>query len=252
MGPTTMRFLSPRPYERRPTEGRRALISVVIPTLNAAVRLGACLEALAGPAMDGMVRQVIVVDGGSSDETLKIAEGFGAKILSAPPGRGGQMKAGAAVASSGWLLFLHGDTVLEPGWVDEARLFIEKNTYDAGVFTLAFDAKGFAPKFVAAGAMIRTRYAKSPYGDQGLFMSKATYEEIGGYKDLPLFEDVEILRRLMQLRGRHALHVFGSKAVTSARRYEEEGYLRRVFKNALLLTRYQLGASPEKLSKAYR
>ena len=224
----------------------------MIPTLNAAARLGACLEALVVPAMDGMVRQVIVVDGGSADETLKIADGFGAKILSAPPGRGGQMKAGAAAATGDWLLFLHGDTVLAPGWVDEARFFIEKNVYAGGVFALDFDAKGFAPKLVAAGAMLRTRWGKSPYGDQGLFMSKATYEEIGGYKDMPLFEDVEIVRRLMQLKGPHALHVFASKAVTSARRYEEEGYLRRILKNVLLLTRYQLGASPEKLSKAYR
>jgi len=228
------------------------MLSVIIPTLNAGSRLAECLDALVEPAIDGLVKEVIIVDGGSTDDTLKIADGFGATILSAPPGRGGQLKAGAATASNDWLLFLHGDTVLEPGWADEARLFIEKNVYDAGVFTLAFDGEGIAPKIVAAGAMVRTRFTKSPYGDQGLFMSKATYEEIGGYKDMPLFEDVEIVRRLMKLKGPHALHIFASKAVTSARRYEEEGYFRRVLKNALLLMRYQLGATPEKLRKTYR
>lgn len=228
------------------------MISVVIPTLNAASRLGACLEALVQPAIEGLVKEVIVADGGSTDDTLKIADGFGARILSAPPGRGGQMKTGAAAASSDWLLFLHGDTVLEPGWADETRLFIEKNVYYAAVFTLAFDAKGFAPKIVAAGAMMRTRFMKSPYGDQGLFISKATYQDIGGYEDMPLFEDVEIVMRLMRTNGPHALHIFASKAVTSAKRYEDEGYLRRVLKNSILLTRYHFGASPEKLSKAYR
>lgn len=228
------------------------MLSVIIPTLNAGSRLAECLDALVEPVIEGLVKQVIVVDGGSSDDTLKIADGFGAKILSTPPGRGGQMKAGAAAASGDWLLFLHADTVLQNEWAAEAVVFIEKNPCHAGVFTLAFDAPGLAPRIVSAGAMLRTKLFKSPYGDQGFLISKAIYEEIGGYRDMPLFEDVDIVQRLLQTKGADALHILAAKAVTSAERYEREGYLRQVFKNALLLARFHLGASPEKLSEAYR
>ena len=227
------------------------MISVVIPTLNEEARLRDCLAALAPAAIDGLVKEVIVADGGSDDATLDIADSFGAAIIAASTGRGGQLKAGAEMARGDWLLFLHGDTVLETGWSDEVSVFVEKNVYDAGVFTLGFDAKGLAPKIVAAGAMLRTSFTKSPYGDQGLFISKKVYEEIGGYRDMPLFEDVEFVRRLMRKKGPLALHIFSTRAVTSARRYEEEGYIRRVIRNTILLTRFQLGASPEKLSKAY-
>lgn len=228
------------------------MISVIIPTLNAEARLGLCLDALVAPAMSGFVREVIIVDGGSVDGTLKIADEFGARIIKTAPGRGGQLRAGADAARSDWLLFLHGDTVLEDGWSKEAAEMLKKELYAAAVFTLSFDAKGVLPKLVAFGAMQRTRWVKAPYGDQGLLISKITYEEIGGFSDIPLFEDVDIINRLLKIKGPHALHILLSKAVTSAERYEREGYLNTVFRNFVLLMRYQLGASPEALAKAYR
>ena len=228
------------------------MVSIIIPTLNAEARLAACLAALVGPTVDGLVKEVIIVDGGSSDETLTIADGFGAKIISAPPGRGGQLAAGANAARGDWLLFLHADTVLEDGWADEAAELIGNDFYAAGIFTLAFDAVGIAPKLVAFGAMVRARWARMPYGDQGLLISKKTYDEIGGYADMPLFEDVELVSRLFKAKGQQAMHIFASKAMTSAVRYERDGYARRVFKNFVLLMRYQFGASPEKLSQEYR
>ena len=114
------------------------------------------------------------------------------------------------------------DTVLAEGWEREVLAFISNKSDAAAVFTLAFDAKGLAPKLVAFGAMQRTRWLKSPYGDQGLLISKSAYEEIGGYRDMPLFEDVDIIRRLVRNKGALALHVFSSKAITSAERYERE------------------------------
>ncbi|GJL94191.1 MAG: glycosyl transferase [Hyphococcus sp.] len=228
------------------------MLSIIIPTLNAAARLPHCLEALVQPTIDGLIKEVIVVDGGSNDDSVKIADGFGAKILTAPSGRGGQLKAGAEAARGDWFLFLHGDTVLSEGWAEETVKFMAADWAIAGVFTLAFDKKGLAPWLVARGAMQRTVFSKSPYGDQGLLISKSVYEEIGGYKNIPLFEDVDIIDRLMHKKGAMALHIFKSKAVTSAERYERDGYMRRVLKNAWCLLRYRMGASPEDLARSYR
>ncbi|GJL93099.1 TIGR04283 family arsenosugar biosynthesis glycosyltransferase [Hyphococcus sp.] len=228
------------------------MISIVIPTLNAEARLAQCLDALVTSALDGLVKEVIIVDGGSTDVTLPMADSFGTRILTAPPGRGGQLAAGAKAARGEWLLFLHADTVLEEGWSNEAAEFIEGNLYAAAVFTFAFDATGIAQRLVAWGVMQRTRWVKAPYGDQGLLISKKVYDEIGGFADMPLFEDVDIIRRLIRIKGPHALHILSSKAVTSAERYERDGYARRVLRNFVLLMRYQLGVSPEELAKAYR
>lgn len=227
------------------------MISAVIPALNAEARLAQCLTALVPATVAELVREVIVVDGGSTDNTKDIADGFGARVLTAPPGRGGQLATGAREAKGDWLLFLHADTVLEEGWEKEAQDFIQSKPDKAAVFTLKFDANGFAPSMVAAGAMARTKIFKAPYGDQGLLISKALYEQVGGYADLPLMEDVDFIRRLTRVQGRGVLRVLNAKAITSAERYERDGYARRVLKNLWTLTRYALGASPEKLAKEY-
>ena len=228
------------------------MISIVIPTLNAEAGFAACLDALIPATVDGLVREVIVVDGGSADGTCAIADGFGARVLSAPPGRGGQLRAGAEAARGDWLMFLHADTVLEARWADDAAMHIRKNTERAAVFTLAFDVPYWQATLISATAMLRTRMFRLPYGDQGLLISRAMYDAVGGFSPMPLFEDVDIIRRMTRAFGRNAFRVLEAKATTSAERYERLGYMRCVVRNNLLLARYLTGAPPEDLARVYR
>lgn len=226
----------------------RAPLSVIIPTLNAAGELARALAALAPAAIGGLVREVIVVDGGSSDATREIAEAAGARVMMTAPGRGGQLAKGADAARGEWFLFLHADTVLASEWADETSALIAGDRRRAGVFTLAFDARGVAPRLVAAGAMIRTRLFGVPYGDQGLLVSRDHYYAAGGFRPMPLMEDVEFVDRL---RRHGKIRVLKSRATTSARRYERDGYLARVCKNSCCIIMHRLGVAPEKIAAFY-
>lgn len=228
------------------------MISVVIPTLNAEERLGPTLAALIPAAVDGLVREVIVADGGSTDRTLDIADAAGAEIVRCEPGRGMQLMAGAEKARFPWLLFLHADTVLEPGWHDEARSFIDtveakRVSPAAAVFRFSLDDTGLAPRIVEAGVAVRCTLFNLPYGDQGLLIPARLFREIGGYKPLPLMEDVDIVRRL----GRRRIVMLRSRAITSAARYRRDGYGRRIARNLSCLGLYLLGTPVEKISRFY-
>lgn len=226
------------------------MISVIIPTLNAARGLPRALAPLRGAAAGDLVTEIIVSDGGSEDGTRAIAEAARARVVIGERGRGGQLKRGAAAARGAWLLFLHADTVLEETWADEARA-LAAEPMTAGVFTLAFDAAGLAPRLVAAGANLRTRIFTLPYGDQGLLISRAHYDAVGGFADMPLFEDVELIDRIVAHGGRRALRRLKSHAVTSAARYEARGYARQVLRNWAMIVRYRLGVPAERIARDY-
>jgi rSAM/selenodomain-associated transferase 2 len=228
------------------------MISVVIPTRNAEQTLAATLGALVPAVVDGVVREVIIVDCGSADETRAIAEAAGARLVEAPRGRGHQMRAGGVAARHGWLLFLHADTVLEPGWQDEAARLIEQiesgaRRPAAAAFRFALDDVGVSPRLIEWGVGLRCAALALPYGDQGLLISRQLYDEIGGFKAMALFEDVEIVRRI----GRRRLTMLRARAKTSAMRYRQGGYLRRALRNWACFMLYRLGASPERLEKFY-
>jgi rSAM/selenodomain-associated transferase 2 len=224
------------------------MISVVLPTLNAERTLTRTLTGLLDAAMAGLVRDVVVSDGGSADRTLDIADEAGCEIVRGAAGRGRQLAAGAAAARGPWLLFLHADTVLEPSWEAEAMAFM-RETGDAGAaaFRFALDDKRFAARRVEFFAGLRNRVLALPYGDQGLLISKALYERLGGYADMPLMEDVDLIRRI----GRAKLSLLKSRAVTSAARYRRDGFVWRPLKNLSILTLYALGVSPRTLARIY-
>lgn len=225
------------------------MISVIIPTLNAAPHLPLTLQALVTGMTGGIVKEVIVVDGGSEDETLAIADAAGCTIFQTERGRAKQLRAGAEAAKGKWLLFLHADTALAKGWTEETERFIAapQSRKKAAVFKLAFDDASAEAKRVMFWARLRARVMKLPYGDQGLLISRFFYDGLGGYPDIPLMEDVEIMRRI----GPQRLVLFEAQAVTSAEKYRRDGYDKRAWRNLSLMARYLMGADPVELAKAY-
>ncbi|SLN38734.1 PGL/p-HBAD biosynthesis glycosyltransferase/MT3031 [Roseovarius litorisediminis] len=222
----------------------RAALSVVIPTLNAATALPACLGALIEGLEAGLIRELIISDGGSDDGTLQLADEAGAVIVQGAASRGRQLRHGAEISQGDWLLFVHADTILPAGWSGMIREHM--TTEQPAHFRLSFDVSGLMPGLVAGWANLRSRLLGLPYGDQGLLISRADYDAVGGFRDMPLMEDVAMARAL---RGR--LKSLPMTVRTSAAKYQRDGWLRRGARNLMLLLRYFAGADPARLAGRY-
>lgn len=223
----------------------RPRLTVVIPALDAADALPACLGALREAAF---ACEAVMVDGGSIDGTPSVAEAAGARVVSATKGRGPQLAAGAEAATGDWLLFLHADTVLDTGWSKEvARFMAKENAGRAAYFRFRLDDSAGAARRVERLTAWRCRRFGLPYGDQGLLISRNFYEALGGYRPLPLMEDVDIVRRI----GRGRLTALDSVAVTSAARYRRDGYWRRPARNLFCLSLFLLGVPAARVARLY-
>lgn len=223
------------------------MLSVVIPALDAADRLGATLAALAPAAAAGLALEVVVADGGSSDRTADVARAAGARVVSPGRGRGLQLSAGAEAARGRHLLFLHADTRLSPGWAAAVARFVARDPDLAGTFRFRLDDPAPAARRLERVVDWRVRRLGLPWGDQGLVLPRRLYDAVGGFRPLPLMEDVDMVRRL----GRRRIVVLDADAVTSADRYRREGYLARPARNLLLLSLYFAGVPPARLARLY-
>jgi len=236
------------------------VLSVVIPTLDAAGELEGTLAALGlntgfgaapgdlGPCDLGPC-EIVVADGGSGDGTPGLAERLGARVIAVERGRGRQLAAGAKAARGDWLLFLHADTRLDPGWRGAAANFIAEpaNAERAGYFRFALDDTASQARRVERWTHWRCRRLGLPYGDQGLLIARGYYEALGGHRPLTMMEDVALVRRI----GKRRLVALSPCAVTSAKRYQRDGYVRRPLRNIFCLGLYFLGLPPRLIARLY-
>lgn len=218
-------------------------ISVIIPTLNEAPSLAATLDRVRTALPEA---ELIVADGGSTDGTPGIARVHGAKLVTAPRGRGRQLAAGAEAAHGHLLLFLHADTLLPPDTAEVlARAFADDRT-QIGSFRLRFDRAGWF--LHSCGWFTRFDSVFTRFGDQGIVVRRDFYGQLGGFPAWPLFEDVELLRRARRITR---VVSFPAAVTTSSRRFQRGGHLRQQWRNGWLLCRFLAGASPHALAAEY-
>jgi rSAM/selenodomain-associated transferase 2 len=234
------------------------LLSVVIPTENAAAELPATVSAL----RDEVARtcgvkglqvpeiEIIVSDATSTDRTVAVAEGLGARVVSAPAGRGVQARAGAQVARGEWLLFLHSETRLGEGWAARVAGFIANpaNLGKAAAFRFRVSDERKWARRLEAIFEGRSRWLRLPSGDQGLLISRPFYDSLGGYPAVPMMEDVEMVRRI----GADRLRVLPIAAINSAARYQGDGWWKRMAQDTLCVGLWFAGVPAAHVTRLYR
>jgi len=219
-------------------------LTALIPTLDAARSLPSTLAALAGH-VDG----IIVADGGSTDATRHLAAAAGATVVDAPRGRGSQLAAGTAAATTPWLLVIHADTRPGPGWQAAAAGFMADpaNAGHAAYFRFALDDASSQARRLECAVAWRCRVLGLPYGDQGLLVRRDTLARLGGFRPIPIMEDVDLVRRI----GRRRLVALDAAFVTSAARWRAEGWWARSARNLSCLALWFVGVPPGRIARLY-
>jgi rSAM/selenodomain-associated transferase 2 len=212
------------------------MLSVIVPALNSVSSLPGTLASVAG------ADEVVLVDGGSTDATVDLASRLGVRVLTAPRGRGVQLATGVAAARGDWLLLLHADTRLAPEWRD-----VRLPPGRAGYFRFALDSDDTRARRLERLVAWRCRVLALPYGDQGLFIHRDLLHQVGGIRPLPLMEDVDLIRRL----GRGRLVALEVPALTSATKWELQGWRRRSLRNLGCLSLWFAGVPPSLIARLY-
>lgn len=220
------------------------LLSIIIPTLNEVTTIGPCLASL--PRDDTV--QVIVVDGRSEDGTPECVRRAGHQLLSTDPPRARQLNLGAARAEGNLLLFLHADSRFPPDGLTALRGALADPPVVGGAFRVAPDTRHPLVRLIFVGANLRLRWGRIAFGDQGIFVRREIFRELGGYRLMSLMEDVEFFDRL---RRRGSVVALSPVIRTSARRWQQEGLLKTSGRNALFFFLYRLGLSPERFRPYY-
>ncbi len=219
------------------------MLAIIIPTLNSENALPGLLDQISGQA-----DRLVIADGGSTDGTLKAAIEHDAVIAMGEAGRGGQLRRGAIWAENAqWLLFLHADSSLPADWKAVIDHHCETYPERAAYFDLRFKSASWKARIVEAIVRLRCWAWGLPYGDQGLLISSKLYSDIGGFADMPLFEDVDLMDRL----GKHRIRRLGAKIETCADKYKRDGFFRRGWRNLRRLRQYRKGVNPAELSRGY-
>lgn len=220
-------------------------VSVIVPALNEAAHIAATLQSVRA----GCPHEIILVDGGSTDDTRSIAQAAGATVIQSKPGRARQMNAGAARATGNVFLFLHADTLLPNDWTRIVEETLGQPGVVAGSFGFRIAEQFAGRQLVEWTTNLRSRWFQNPYGDQTQFLRRALFEELSGFADLPIMEDYELNQRLRK-RGRVATS--SAVAITSGRRWKKLGVVRTTLVNKLIITGYRFGVCPHKLARFYR
>lgn len=215
-------------------------ISVVIPTLDEAARIAGAVESATAPGVE-----VVVVDGGSRDATVRLARDAGARVLACARGRARQLRMGSEASTGEAILFLHADTRLERGWPERVAYALSDPDCAGGAFRLRFAERGLRARSIEWGVAIRVALFGLPYGDQALFVRRSVLEQMGGLPIVPMMEDLDLVRAIKRA-GR--LRIADARATTSARRYVETGALRTVARHQLALLGWWLGWDRERLA----
>jgi len=219
-------------------------LSVIIPVLNEAETIAQTLAYLQTPSVE-----IIVVDGGSTDETITIAQAKGVKLILSPePGRAMQMNTGAKYATAETLLFLHADTQLPENYPQLVQETLANRKTVAGAFQLKINSKNFLLRIIEKGVNARSRFLQMPYGDQGIFLKKETFDNSGGFPLLPIMEDFQLIQNL---RKRGKIQLASASVLTSARRWEKLGVIQTTLINQIVILGYFFGVSPTELRQWY-
>ncbi|KAJ8902084.1 hypothetical protein NDN08_006492 [Rhodosorus marinus] len=229
---------------------RDEVVSVIIPTLNEEGSIASTIRALREGVVEKDTRlDIVVADGGSVDGTKRLVKTAKARLIQAGRGRGTQLNNAVPSAEGSFLIFLHADTRLPFGFDKVVRSTLQDETVSLGAFRLKIDSNVRGIRLIEAVANLRSRFFGMPYGDQGFFMRRTTFNQLGGFPDIPLMEDFQMARNAKRL-GR--VITANESAVTSGRRWEEFGVFRTTVLNQIIVAGFYLGVPAQTLNKWYR